>query len=100
MRNRILGAVGVLWGGAVLVNGLLRGGAGEGGGAYAAGRSAGLVFGLALFGGLVIGHIVGKLLARLCAPGALADGTAERASAAPVGGVPAVSDRLASTSCQ
>ena len=43
MRNRILGAIGVLWGGGILVSALLRGGA-QGSGAYAAGQTAALVF--------------------------------------------------------
>ena len=48
MRNRIFGAIGALWGGAVLVSGLLKGGA-EGSGTYAAGQTGGLVFGAFLF---------------------------------------------------
>jgi hypothetical protein len=48
MRNRILGAIGVLWGGAVLVSGFLKQGA-EGEGAYAAGQMGGLFLGGLLF---------------------------------------------------
>jgi hypothetical protein len=47
MRNRIFGAIGVLWGAGILASGLLRGGP-EGAGAYGAGQMAGLVFGLLL----------------------------------------------------
>ena len=43
MRNRIFGAIGVLWGGAMLVSAFLRGGP-EGSGAYAAGQLTALVF--------------------------------------------------------
>ncbi len=48
MRNKIFGAVGVIWGGAVLVSAFLRGGP-EGSGAYAAGNAAGIAFGALLF---------------------------------------------------
>lgn len=48
MRNRIVGAIGVIWGGAILLFGFLKG-APEGGGAYAQGQGAGLVFGALLF---------------------------------------------------
>jgi hypothetical protein len=48
VRNRIFGAIGVLWGGGVLVNAFLGGGP-VGSGAYAAGHTAGLVFGGLLF---------------------------------------------------
>jgi len=48
IKNRVLGAVGVLWGGAVLVHGLMKGGpAGEG--AYAQGQGTALVFGGLMF---------------------------------------------------
>jgi hypothetical protein len=47
MRNRILGAIGVIWGGLMLVSALLRGGP-QGSGAYAAGQTAGLVFAVLL----------------------------------------------------
>lgn len=52
MRNRIFGAIGVLWGGAMLVSSLFRGGP-EGSGAYAAGQTTALVFAvlLVLIGG-------------------------------------------------
>ena len=44
MRNRILGLIGVLWGGAIVVTRLLAGGpAGGESGAYAAGQTGGLV---------------------------------------------------------
>ena len=44
MRNRIFGAIGVLWGGAVLIRSLLRG-VPQGSGAYAAGQTGGMIFG-------------------------------------------------------
>ena len=48
MRNRIFGGIGVLWGGAVLVSSLMKGGP-EGQGAYAAGQTGGMIFGGLLF---------------------------------------------------
>jgi hypothetical protein len=48
MRNRILGAIGVIWGGLVLLN-WLRSSGSHGSGAYAAGYSAGVIFGALLF---------------------------------------------------
>ncbi|HWZ63362.1 MAG TPA: hypothetical protein VNX02_10100 [Steroidobacteraceae bacterium] len=48
MRNRILGAIGVIWGGAVLLN-WYRGSGAHGSGAYAAGYSTGVIFGALLF---------------------------------------------------
>jgi hypothetical protein len=48
MRNRISGAIGVVWGGAILIFGFLRGGP-EGTGAYANGQGAGFIFGVLLF---------------------------------------------------
>jgi hypothetical protein len=48
MRNRILGAIGVVWGGAALVN-WFRSPAPHGSGAYAAGYSVGVIFGALLF---------------------------------------------------
>lgn len=52
MKNRIFGGIGVLWGGAVLVSSMLKGGP-EGNGAYGAGQTGGLVFaGLLLVVGL------------------------------------------------
>lgn len=45
MRNRIFGAIGVIWGGGLLVSFLVRGGQLEGGGSYAAGQMTALVFG-------------------------------------------------------
>jgi hypothetical protein len=47
MRNRILGAIGVLWGAGILVSALLRDGA-QGSGAYAAGQTTALVFAVLL----------------------------------------------------
>ncbi len=50
MRRKALGAIGVVWGGGLLVLHLTRG-AGSGGiGAYAAGRGPALVFAVLLFG--------------------------------------------------
>jgi hypothetical protein len=43
MRNRIFGAIGVIWGGLMLVSAFLRGGP-QGSGSYAAGQTAALVF--------------------------------------------------------
>jgi len=48
MRNRIMGGIGVLWGGAVVVFSLLKGGA-QGEGAYAAGQTGGIFLGGLLF---------------------------------------------------
>ena len=48
MWKRILGAIGVLWGGFILVSAFLRGGF-QGQGAFAAGEVAGLVTGALLF---------------------------------------------------
>ena len=48
MRNRILGAIGVIWGGASILRSLLRGGV-QGEGAYATGQLAGMVLGGLLF---------------------------------------------------
>lgn len=44
IKNRVLGAVGVIWGGAVLIHGLMKGGS-EGEGAYAQAQGGALVFG-------------------------------------------------------
>ncbi len=44
MRNRILGGIGVVWGGAILLFSLLKGGP-QGEGAYAAGQTMGMIFG-------------------------------------------------------
>lgn len=52
MRNRVLGAIGVLWGGAILLRRLTGGSVGEGAEAYGAGQAAGLVFAVLL---LVVG---------------------------------------------
>jgi hypothetical protein len=48
MRNRIFGAIGVIWGGAVLVN-AFRGAGSHESGAYAAGHTTGVIFGGLLF---------------------------------------------------
>jgi hypothetical protein len=48
MRNRILGMIGVLWGGGILASAFLRD-APAGSDAYAAGHTAGLVLGGLLF---------------------------------------------------
>jgi hypothetical protein len=49
MGTRILGWIGILWGGAIVAGRLL--GSDDGAtGAYAAGRNAGLVFGILLLG--------------------------------------------------
>ena len=52
MRNRVLGAIGALWGGLILLGRLAGGGAGDGTGAYGAGQAVGLVFAVLL---LVVG---------------------------------------------
>jgi hypothetical protein len=49
MSNRLIGMIGVLWGGGLLLFRLLSGGQAQANGAYAAGQSAGWVFGLVLF---------------------------------------------------
>jgi hypothetical protein len=49
MRRRILGAIGVLWGGTLLVLHFIRGVRSGGMGAYAAGRELALLFAAALF---------------------------------------------------
>ena len=52
-RYRIIGAIAVIWGGALLLSRLLGYSRVEGSGAYAAGQSAGLIFGgLLLVAGL------------------------------------------------
>ncbi len=51
MRNKILGTIGVIWGGAILVSAFSRGGP-QGSGAYAAGQTGGIVFGALL---LIVG---------------------------------------------
>ena len=48
MRNRILGWIGIVWGGAIVATRLL-GSDGGASGAYAAGQTAGLVLGVLLF---------------------------------------------------
>lgn len=50
MRQRILGAIGVVWGGTLLALHLIRGARSPGAGAYAAGRAGALVFAALLFG--------------------------------------------------
>ena len=61
MRNRIFGTIGLIWGGAILVRAFLHGGP-EGSGAYAAGQTAGLVFGglLVVVGGYYLVRGAGK----------------------------------------
>ena len=44
MRNRILGVIGVVWGGLILLGRLIGGSPEEGAGAYGAGQMTGLVF--------------------------------------------------------
>ena len=50
MRNRIFGAIGVIWGGAILISRLLKGSMVEGSGAYAGGQLVSLIFAVLLFG--------------------------------------------------
>lgn len=45
MRNRIFGAIGVLWGAGLLLFQLLGSNQAQGKGAYGSGQSAGLIFG-------------------------------------------------------
>ena len=45
MRNRIFGAIGVLWGGGLLLFQLLSGGQTQAKGAYGSGQTGGLIFG-------------------------------------------------------
>ncbi len=53
MRNRIIGIIGMVWGALILLNRLLGGQPGaQPGGAYAAGQSMAVIFGLLL---LVVG---------------------------------------------
>jgi hypothetical protein len=49
MRNKILGAIGILWGGAILLRYFLNRGSAEGDAAYASGQKAAVVFGGLLF---------------------------------------------------
>jgi hypothetical protein len=49
MRNRILGAIGVLWGGLILLGRLVADRPVDGPGAYGAGQTAGLIFAVLLF---------------------------------------------------
>jgi hypothetical protein len=51
MRNRIFGAIGVVWGGGILVSAFLRGGP-TGSAAYQGGHTAGIFFGVLL---LIVG---------------------------------------------
>ena len=48
MRNRIFGLIGMLWGGGIVLAGLLRG-PGGGDGAYQGGHIAGYFFGFVMF---------------------------------------------------
>jgi hypothetical protein len=47
MRNRIFGAIGIIWGGGILISTLMRGGP-QGRGSYAAGEYGGITFGALL----------------------------------------------------
>jgi hypothetical protein len=49
MSNRLIGVIGVLWGGGILLFRLLSGGQAQAKGAYAAGQGIGWIFGLVLF---------------------------------------------------
>lgn len=49
MSNRFIGVISVLWGGGLLLFKLLSGGQAQANDAYAAGQSAGWIFGLVLF---------------------------------------------------
>lgn len=49
MRNRIFGAIGIIWGGAILLN-WLTARAPAGSGAYQSGSTAAVVFGAVMFG--------------------------------------------------
>jgi hypothetical protein len=48
MRNRVFGWIGVVWGGAILVWSLIKGGP-QGPGGYAAGQMGGMIFAALLF---------------------------------------------------
>jgi hypothetical protein len=48
MRNRVVGAIGVLWGGGILVSTFING-LPKGDSAYATGNYAGIIFGVAMF---------------------------------------------------
>jgi hypothetical protein len=56
MTNRVFGAIGVIWGGLMLVNAFL--GGPQGSGSYAAGQTAALVFAVLLV--LVGGYYLAK----------------------------------------
>jgi len=58
MRNVIFGAIGVLWGGGILLASLL-GGKPQGGGAFGAGQVVGLLFGVLLLGAGAVALING-----------------------------------------
>jgi hypothetical protein len=49
MYQRLLGVVGVLWGGGIFLSGFLSRGQAGGSGAYATGQSSAWIFGLLLF---------------------------------------------------
>ena len=49
MRNKIFGAIGLIWGGGILVSTFFAGGGTAGSDAYAAGHTAGVIFGALLF---------------------------------------------------
>ncbi|MDQ3821589.1 MAG: hypothetical protein M3362_28455 [Acidobacteriota bacterium] len=48
MSKRLLGVIAVVWGAGILAFGLMNGGGTKGSGAYGAGQTAGLIFGVAL----------------------------------------------------
>lgn len=49
MRQRIVGGIGVVWGGLILMNRLLSGGPAPGNRSYVAGQNVALAFGVLLF---------------------------------------------------
>ena len=48
VRNKIVGGIGILWGGGILAS-WLAGGSGGGSGAYQSGQGAAVIFGLVMF---------------------------------------------------
>ena len=50
MRNKIFGAIGILWGGAILLNWLTASAPAAGSAAYQGGHTAAVVFGAVMFG--------------------------------------------------
>jgi len=49
MRNKIFGAIGIIWGGAILLNWLMSNASTTGSAAYQGGHSAAVVFGAVMF---------------------------------------------------